>query len=324
MSEKIAFIRPATAQDLPFFLNFAQESGPGITSLPRNPALLEKQLAQPESHLFSLEFEGRVIGSCGLVSRIGVETPFFAFHRLVETHRSSLLDVEIEVPVLHFIEARKKPTEIGTLYLQKEFRGQGFGPLLSYCRFLFIAQFREKFASTVITELRGVNHEGISPFWEAVGHHFFGLEFSEADQLRFTNPETVEELFPRHPIYSQLLPFAAQEVIGNPHPNTVPAKKMLEKQGFILSDYFDIFDGGPHLYAPTDEIHAVRTSQRATLRELRSDLTTKTRAIVATTKSEFRACVSEILIEDERITLPLTVGQTLNVDVGEEILYYQF
>jgi len=335
MPKPVAFIRPATPADLEHFNTFAQESGPGITSLPRNKAFLEQQLVQSEhsfsstvhpkqkeAYLFCLELEGRVIGSSGLVSRIGVEEPFFAFHRLVESHHSFSLKVDREIPVLHFIEARKKPTEIGTLYLQKGFRGKGFGPLLSYARFLFIALFRERFASTLIAELRGVNHEGISPFWEALGRHFFGLDFSEADHLRITNPEAIKDLFPRHPIYTILLPHDAQEVIGNSHPRTVPAKKLLEKQGFQASEYLDIFDGGPHFYAPTDEVGVINKSRLATVRELRSKLTSKSKAIVANTKIDFRACISPILIEEDRVTLPIQMGTALNVDVGEEIIYY--
>lgn len=332
MHEQVAVIRPATTSDLDSFSNFAQESGPGITSLPRNRDYLERQLEQSErsfslsprfeSYLFSLDFDGKVIGSSGIVSRIGEKEPFFAFHKLMETYSSPALQIEREIPVLHFIKARKKPTEIGTLYLKREFRGKGFAPLLSYCRFLFISLFRERFAPAVIAELRGVNYEGVSPFWEAVGRHFFGLDFSEADRLRITNPHAVGELFPRHPIYTILLPKDAQEVIGNPHPRTSPAKMLLEKQGFKQSGYLDIFDAGPHLYAPTDEIAAVRESKRAPIRELRSSLESEKRAVVANTRIDFRACLSPILLEEGRIALPISVGKTLNVDVGDEIIYY--
>ncbi len=333
MPQQIAYIRPATTADLDYFSTFAQESGPGITSLPRNRDFLERQLSlserafsfitEPlESYLFCMEYDGKVIGSSGLVSRVGVKEPFFAFHKLIETHRSPTLQIEREIPVLHFIRARKKPTEVGTLYLQREFRGRGFAPLLSYSRFLFIALFREWFASTVIAELRGVNYEGVSPFWEAVGRHFFALDYSEADRLRITNPEAVRDLFPRHPIYTVLLPREAQEVIGNAHPRTLPAKKLLENQGFKRSGYLDIFDAGPHLFAPTDDIAAIRESRRAVIRELRGELLSDTKGIVANTTIDFRACLSPILIEEERATLPIHVGKALNVDVGQEIIYY--
>jgi arginine N-succinyltransferase len=335
MQKHVAFIRPATPADLDSFSSFAQESGPGITSLPRNLVYLERYLAQSErsfstaiegqveSYLFCLEFEGKVIGSSGLVSRKGMKEPFFAFHKLNEIYSSPTLNIECQLPVLHFIKARKKPTELGTLYLKKEFRGKGFAPLLSYCRFLFISLFKKRFASTVIAELRGVNHEGISPFWEAVGRHFFRFDFSEADQLRLTNPDSIRELFPRHPIYPILLPKDAQEAIGTPHSHTIPARRLLENQGFKQSDYFDIFDAGPHFYARTDEIKAVHESKRTRIKEMRSTLQSKIIAVVANTTIDFRACLSPIIIENGHIIFPVSIGQVLNVDVGDEIIYYK-
>ncbi len=327
MPEPIAIIRPAHIDDLKHFYAFAMEAGPGITSLPRSEKHLEQLLLNPKekgSFLFCLEWDGNVIGTTGLVTHVGVENPFFAYHKKFESFRSASLQIDRDVPVLHFIEAHKKPTEIGTLYLKKAFRKHGFGPLLSYARFLYIALYRDLFASSVIAEIRGFNNKGVSPFWGAIGRPFFNLPFSEADHLRILNPEAIQELFPRHPIYTILLAQEAQEAMGNPHPFTVPAKKMLEKQGFRTSDYLDIFDGGPHLYAPTDEIHAVTTSQRAQISTLSQALVDGEKAIVATTTNPFYACATSILIEEGRVTLSQEAGKALNVEVGEEIIFYRF
>ena len=170
--------------------------------------------------------------------------------------------------------------------------------------------------------MRGYNVKGFSPFWESVGAPFFGASFSEADHLRLSHPEVIEELFPHHPIYTILLPEEAQEVIGTPHPNTVPALKMLERQGFRKSAYVDIFDGGPHVYAKTEQIDSVKNSKEAVVRELRHELASEKRAIVANQELDFRACLSPIIIENERITLPAHVGRALNIDIGDTIRYY--
>ncbi len=337
MSEEIAVMRPATVRDLKHFYDFANEAGPGITSLPREKSYLENQLTQSERafagklgpdekeiYLFCLEIDGNVIGTAGIVSHVGVNEPFFAYHRRLERASSSFLGIEREVAVLHFIEARKKPTEIGTLYIKKEYRGKGFGPLLSYSRLLFLAAFRNNFSDHVIAEMRGFNENGISPFWECVGRPFFGIEFSQADHLRITNPEVIHELFPRYPLYSILLPKQAQEVIGIPHHNTIPAVKMLQKQGFKFSEYLDILDAGPHLYAITDQIHAVKESKKIIVRELRSELKSERAALVANTKRKgFRMCLSPIAEENGRLVLPLGIGKALDIDIGEEILYYE-
>lgn len=50
-------------------------------------------------------------------------------------------------------------------------------------RFLFIAAFREWFSPHLFAELRGCSDEqGQSPFWDALGHHFFDIPFADADR----------------------------------------------------------------------------------------------------------------------------------------------
>jgi hypothetical protein len=46
-------------------------------------------------------------------------------------------------------------------------------------------------------------------------------------------------------------------VIGQVHPNTAPARAILEKEGFSWRGSVDIFDAGPVLEAETDAISAV-------------------------------------------------------------------
>lgn len=335
MPESLALIRPARLTDLTDFHSFAMEAGPGITSLPRDLPFLEKHLRRSEKafsgslapnekeiYLFCLEIDGKIIGTSGLVSRIGLETPFFAFHKRNEIFQSATLQIRKEIPTLHFIEARKKPTEIGTLYLRQEYRGKSLGSLLSLSRFLYLSLFRERFASIVIAELRGVNEEGHSPFWEAIGRHFVDLDFSSADHLRASNPSVFAELFPRHPLYTILLPEEAQKVIGISHPKTLPAKKILEIQGFQMGDYLDIIDGGPHFYAHTDEIHIVQQSHKSKISELLNEVDNSQKGIVSNTKCDFRACYSPIAFDNQEVILPQEVGEALNVDIGDEILYY--
>ncbi len=50
---------------------------------------------------------------------------------------------------------------------------------------------------------------------------------------------------PRHPLYINLLPKTAKQVIGKVHESTLPARKMLKDRGFRYQGYVDIFDGGP-------------------------------------------------------------------------------
>lgn len=320
----LPLLRSAALEDLDLLVEFAEEAGIGITSMPRNREMLQKKLIDSKhSFLFVLEYQKEVIGTSGIVSRIGIEEPFFAYHLKYETQHSSYLKIEREMPLLHLIRARKKPTEIGTLYLKREFRKKKFGKLLSFSRFLFIAQFRDRFASTVIAELRGVNEDGYSPFWEGIGRHFFNIDFPEADRLRHEHPDCILDLFPDSPIYPILLPNEAQNVLGIPHPHTVPALKLLEKQGFQISSYLDLFDGGPHVFADTDKILAVQQSQEGIIRELRSEIPSEKEALISNTNTDFRATQAPIVIEKQnRVIFHPEVAALLKVDVGDPVRFY--
>ena len=149
------------------------------------------------------------------------------------------------------------------MFLDPDYRHSKNGNLLSKSRFLFLAQYPERFESTIIAEMRGVSDaNGQSPFWDGLGAHFFDMAFADADRLTgLGKKEFIAELMPRHPLYINLLPQHAQDVIGQVHANTHPARKMLEDEGFRYQGYVDIFDAGPTLQTQVKDIRAVRDSQ---------------------------------------------------------------
>lgn len=112
----------------------------------------------------------------------------------------------------------------------------------------------------MIAEMRGVSDtNGVSPFWEHMGRHFFGMDFANADRLTGLGVrDFIEDLIPREPIYISMLSEAAQEVMGKTHPHTTPARRMLEEEGFCYKNVIDIFDGGPTIECAIDNVRAVR------------------------------------------------------------------
>ena len=317
-------IRPALRTDLNVILELLQDAGIGITSLPFDKEEMERRLLESENafthsaekdaeqhYLFALEHEGKVIGISGIVSRIGIDRPFFAYHLRKEKN---------QVEALHFIEARTKPTELGSLLLSKKWRGKKMGRLLSFSRFLFVASFRQRFSNLIVAEMRGINNEyGASPFWEAVGRHFFHIPYGQAEQLRASQPEKVSELFPIHPIYPILLPKAAQECIGEIHPLTVPAFKLLRKQGFKKSEYFDIFDAGPHIFAETDGIAVVKNSREVIVRETREKVLSGKEMLISNGKLAFKATVADAIIEGNEIIVSNATARLLELVPGDRI-----
>src|SRR5204863_6029177 len=103
---------------------------------------------------------------------------------------------------------------------------------------------------------------GQSPFWNCLGKHFFDIDFPHADYLSVVNKKFIADLMPDHPIYIPLLPRSAQEVIGVPHEQSRPALKNLRAEGFKFSDMVDIFDGGPVITCPRDQVRSIRESRR--------------------------------------------------------------
>ena len=70
---------------------------------------------------------------------------------------------------------------------------------------------------------------------------------------------------PEYPIYVNLLPESARDVIGKVHQHTEPARSILLKEGFKQTHEVDIFDAGPILTAPRHELRTWKECQIATL-----------------------------------------------------------
>lgn len=331
-------IRPIQMQDLESLWEFANEAGFGFTTLPKNKSLIEEKIEKSlhsfsekiekpyhESYLFVLDREGTAIGCSGLFSRIGMSEPFYAYHLLPLHQECKLLNRAQEIDVIHFIKARKKPTELCTLFLKKQFRHSHFGRLLSLSRFLFIASNRNRFAPIVIAELRGYSDEqGNTPFYDAIARPFFKISFNEAVELRYAHPECIEELFPHHPIYVNLLTQEAQNTIGMLHHDTQPAMKLLENQGFKKSHYVDIFDAGPHLFAHTEDINAVKNSLLGKVAKIADKISDGQRALVSNTHLDFRGAIASIKIEGKEVEIDRELAKALKLDVGLPVRYYLF
>lgn len=269
--------RPVREDDLDDIIRLASRAGVGMTSLPNDPARLAARIQRSvetfagklprgqQGFLFVLEDTrlARVVGVSAIEVAVGLDEPFYNF-RLQRTVRASKeLGVYKNQELLNLSYDHTGHSELCTLFLDPEYQKNRNGLFLSKARFLFIAAFRELFSPHLFAELRGRSDEqGNSPFWDALGHHFFDITFADADRLTGTGMKTfIAELMPAYPIYVSLLPDDAREAIGQVHANTSPARAILEKEGFSWRGSVDIFDAGPVLEAETDAIRAISESQ---------------------------------------------------------------
>lgn len=273
-------VRAAGAGDTDALLALATITGGGFTNLPPDRDAIAAKLARseagfaradapPDDELYVLALEevetGEVIGTAQIFSRIGVRWPFYSYKLTTLTQASQELHRTFRAEMLNLVTDFDGATEVGGLFLRPDKRRGGVGRLLARSRYLFIALHRQRFGQVVMAEMRGqLDDKGSSPFWEGLGEKFFGMSFQEADSFNALHGnQFIADLMPKHPIYTALLSDAARAAIGQPHVSGRPAQAMLEEEGFRYDGYIDIFDGGPTLAVPTDQLRTVREARIA-------------------------------------------------------------
>ncbi len=328
-------VRPVRMEDADVLFELTRRATHGLTSLQLSRDQLLERLEishfafhrrsdhhAGEPYMLVMEdlLSGKLIGTSCIFARTGGYEPFYAYRLKSTHHYSPELNVRTETRELHLERIHDGPTEIGSLFLLPEYRGGGRGRLLSLCRFALMAQRPSRFASRVIAEMRGVcDEQGVSPFWEALGRHFFHVDFPVADALSTWSKAFIEQLMPMHPIYVDLLAPPARETIGRVHRETEPATAMLRSEGFAENGLVDIFDAGPVLECATNQIHAVKRCRKTRLQAVVPHLEGESR-IVASTSDGFRACLAPVnLLDSGEVVLSsaaaLALGVKLNGDV---------
>lgn len=270
-------VRPIRSDDVSALMQLASKAGIGVTTLPQNEERLAAKIdravrtwrgeasREEQSYVFALEdlSEQRVVGICAIEVAVGLSEPWYNYRVGTLVHASKELDVYTQMPMLYLSNDHTGYSELCSLFLDPDYRHSRNGSLLSKSRFLFLAEFQDRFAEKLVAEMRGVSDEqGRSPFWESLGRHFFSIDFSRADYLTGIGQKSfVAELMPKHPLYVTFLTDEAQSVIGSVHPQTEPARAMLTAEGLRYEGYIDIFDAGPTLEAYVRDIRAVKDSR---------------------------------------------------------------
>jgi arginine N-succinyltransferase len=271
--------------------------------------------------------DDRVVGISGIEAAVGLKEPWYNYHVGTLVHASRTLGVYTVAPTLFLANDHTGHSELCSLFLDQRFRVGKNGALLAKSRLLFIADFAHLFAAKVIAELRGkLDADGLSPFWEGLGRHFFAMEYSTADYLTGIGQKSfIAELMPKHPVYVNLLPNAARDAIGVVHADTAPARVMLEQEGFRYEGYVDIFDAGPTLECFRDTIDAVRRSQAFPVTLEKEDpvpdtLTNDVLWLVTNRKfAEYRALVAAAPARIDRFPLFPYAAAALGVGEGDTV-----
>jgi arginine N-succinyltransferase len=210
--------------------------------------------------------EKKIIGTSMIIAQLGRRDAPYIFVDVIDEERySETLDKHFSHRMLKIGYSYNGPTEIGGLILLPEYRRfpERLGLMISYVRFLYIKMRRELFRDEVLAELLPpLEPDGTSHLWDAMGKHFTGMTYADADLLSKKNKEFIKGLWPEGPICASLLSAQAQSVIGKVGAQTKGVEKMLRRIGFRYAERIDPFDGGPHFTAPTDEISLVQASTK--------------------------------------------------------------
>ncbi|PLZ04384.1 arginine N-succinyltransferase [Burkholderia sp. WAC0059] len=330
-------VRTVRTGDVDALVALAQETGPGLTTFKPDRDALAARIARARrttagaaepheaGYFFVMEdtATGDVGGVCGIETSVGLRQPFYNYRVSTVVHASQDLGIWTHMHALNISHDLTGYTELCSLFLSPRHRAGGVGGLLSRSRFMFLAQFRERFPQRLCAELRGhFDADGTSPFWRAVGSHFYQIDFNAADYLSSHGRKSfLAELMPRYPVYLELLPDAAQRCVGRTHADTIPARRMLEAEGLRYENHVDIFDAGPVLECHIADLRTVRESAVATVEiGARDEAGDGARALVSNTSmDDFRVGIAAGTVRDGAFALAADEAVALGVAAGDPV-----
>ncbi|MFT4676442.1 MAG: arginine N-succinyltransferase [Patiriisocius sp.] len=333
-------MRPVAIGDVDDLARLASIAGEGMTSLPEDKQALTvnvesaihsfKRSSPNPNDYFLMVLEDteahRVVGTSAVYARTGSRQAFYAYRVMSVTHYSHSIEKEVRSNLLHLTNDYTDCSEVGTLFLDPDYRGNGHW--LSRSRYLLMAQYPQRFAPDVIAELRGwFDEAGVSPFWEALGAKFFQMPYAEADRLCGTGSnQFITELMPKYPIYSNLLPKAAEDVMGKPHDSTRRAMDLLLDEGFQYENLIDVFDGGPLVRANIAQIRSVQQAVQYRVELMSGEESTaggasQDKMLVANTSlANLRIIYANAIPEGESLYMDSIGLNALQVGIGDQVV----
>jgi arginine N-succinyltransferase len=269
---------------------------------------------------------GRIVGTSMIIAQHGThESPCTFFDVSEREHYSSTLDRHFRHPVLSIGYHFDGPTEIGGLVVDPAERRRPTRPgkQLAFVRFLYMAMHRERFRETVLAELMPpLGRDGRSPFWEAFGRRFTGLDYQTADKMSRENKEFIQQLFPPVDVYATLFPPRVRRLLGAVAPETEPIRRLLERIGFAYVSRIDPFDGGPHYEARLADVTLVRAHRSARLAGEPLERGGEDRLVALARpagRNRFRAVRCAARLAGEAVSIPSEARETLCARPGDRL-----
>ncbi len=329
-------IRPVQSDDLDDLYVLAVKAGSGMTSLPADRDTLAQSIitsmesfhaqSPRDNDYFLLVLEDtkkqKVVGTAGIHARTGAHQAFFCYRLISQNHYSQILNKQVHHDMLQLNNDYTDCSEVGTLFLDPDYRGNGHW--LARSRYLLMGQFPDRFAQHVVAELRGwadENHN--SPFWDSLGRHFFQMDYDEADKFcGVDGNHFINDLMPKHPIYTALLSQAAQDVIGKPNDAGRRAMELLEQEGFDYDRVVDVFDAGPILRATIKNLKTIRQMRQGTVK-VTDKLDDKATLITNHSMMNFRAIFQPLNINGKNLSINEEHLKALEIKPGDNLNFVE-
>lgn len=180
-------VRLCQTSDVDKLVSLAHKAGPGMTTLKPDPGAQAARIDRvrrtlagsaalaEQGYLFLMEETdtGEVVGVCGIETAVGLEQPFYTYRIDTSVYASREMGIWSKMDKLSISHDLTGYTELCSLFLDPLHRVNCNGALLSKSRFMFLAQFPQRFGDRVCAEMRGVFDEhGDSPFLAGTGQPF--------------------------------------------------------------------------------------------------------------------------------------------------------
>ena len=328
-------LRPALLEDLPAILELARFLD--SLNLPADESFLAERLARSErafaelgpptqerEYQFALVDDSeRVIGTCVILSKHGTpEMPHMYLLVRQEERRADKGKIRVQHLTLQLHADSDGRSELGALVLHPEARRRAGWPgkLLSWGRFAFMALHPACFERRVLAEMRATfDSEGRSAFWDAFGKRFTGMSYADADRRSAEDKKFILDLFPSTPFYATLLDEEVAMELGQVHPQTLPALRLLEQAGLRWEGEIDPFDAGPYVAAALSDVVPARETRRVEIAREAPSQDASPYIISTQLGASFRALATRASMQGDLVHIPKDARKRLAVNPGEEV-----
>lgn len=308
-------LRACNVNDIDKLIKLLHEDLHFLTSLPKEKNLLEEQLKNSCNSFSKLPFFEAdaifilILENINNASIIGIglikpnskhDDTLFSFLISTITKEFDPLKILKKFTFLNLCQHRNNALEIDSIYLHPEYANQKLSTFLLQGIFHFIFLFKKYFKNTLFVPTRGVgtlNEQ--SPFYEQVCKPFFLLNFEQAFVKFKENKAFINDLGPKNPIILELLPLSVQKAFKTPHSSFEIFYNTFLNQGFFLSNYVNLIDGGPNLYANIEDIKMIKSIKPINGLHFEQNVSHVKQGILSNCDKEFRACMT-VSLENQK------------------------